>query len=374
MLKVIKYIEEYGLDKLISSYGLVANWSIKYPNLVQLCYHQLDTPKNEITNECRGLILDTSDNFKVISYPFYRFSDYSDRSVLDTESLKFYEKLDGSVISLYHYKGEWNISTKTLPDAQGKIFNKEIIFHDYFFQTFEKLGYALPTDINKTYVFEFMYSGQGIVNKKTERISLLMVRDLTTFEEKNHIEIGEALGWEFSLPENIPSLEVALDIVKNLDPIKCEGFVVVDRNFTRYKIKSPQFEKISALKTNWDGSEERQRLIEKDNFRKLCEIVRTNNHSTFISLDKYKTVYNQWKKVKNSYKKLLNDTENFVVRIEGLEGKELGIKMKNSEKYLNSLAFGISQKRIIKDKEGYLEEYFYNMNIKTFEEIIRKLK
>ncbi len=202
MLKTQQYIQQHGLEKLITTYSLVANYSRRYPNLVQLCYHQLDTPKNEITNECRGLILDINNEYSVVSYPFYRFSDYSEKSnaVLDMESLKFYEKLDGSIISLYYYNGEWNISTKTIPDADGKIYNpkpngnkEEKTFRDYFFETFNKLGYKYPTDTYMTYVFEFMFGGQGITHKNTEQISLIMVRDIkpvfqATYPEVNHIE------------------------------------------------------------------------------------------------------------------------------------------------------------------------------------------
>ena len=376
MLKTVEYINQYGLEKLISTYNLVANWSKRYPNLVQLCYHQLETPKNEITNECRGLILDTTDNFKLISYPFYRFSDYDERSdkVLDLESLKFYEKLDGSIISLYYYNGEWNISTKTIPDADGRIHIKDVIFRDFFFEVFNKLGYKLPNDINNVYVFEFMFEGQGITLKNKESISLLMVRNLITYEELNHEEIGNNLGYVNANHIKGTSLDEIKKIVRNLDPLQCEGYVVCDKNYTRFKIKSPQYERISELKVNWDNTEDRQRKIEIDNFRKLCDIIRTNNIDTFIKLEIYASVYNQFKKIKGLYKKLLNDTQHFVDKIDGLQGKELGLLTKGYDKYLNTLAFGITQGKIDKSQENYLEDFFYEMNIKTFEEIIKKIK
>lgn len=201
-----------------------------------------------------------------------------------------------------------------------------------------------------------------------------MVRDLSSLEELNHIEMGEANNWEISKPTNIKTLEECLNIVKKLDPILCEGYVVVDRNFKRYKIKSPQFENIANLKVNRDNTEERQKSIERDNFRRLCEIVRTNEHQSFIKLPKYTSVYNQYIRIQKSYDKLLNDTYNFVGKINGLHGKDLGMFMKGQEKYLNTLAFGISQGRIDLNNDNYLEDYFYDMNIKTFEEIIRKLK
>lgn len=375
MLKTQIYIQNNGLEKLISTYSLVANYSKRYPNLVQLCYHQLETPKNEITNECRGLILDTADNYKVVSYPFYRFSDYSDKAVLDLESLKFYEKLDGSIISMYHYNDEWNISTKTMPDAAGRIHRQEDkIFRDYFFEIFNKLGYKFPEDKNMTYVFEFMFKNQGITIKNKESISLIMVRDLNTMQEVDHIEIAEKYGWDKVTPIEITDLNEVLNIVRNLDPVVCEGYVVCDKNWNRYKIKSPQFDKIQELKVNWDNTEERQKMIERDNFRKLCDIIRTNSHESFVRLEKYSSVYNQWKRIKSSYKKLLNDTQVFVTKIQGLEGKELGMYLKGKDKWLNGLSFGIAQKRIDTSKENWLEDYFYQMNIKSFEEIMKSIK
>lgn len=367
MINTQKYIQQHGLDSLIQKYSLVARYSKKYPNLVQLCYHQLDTPKNEITNECRGLILDIDDNFKVVSYPFYRFSDYSDKSVLDKESSVFYEKIDGSIITMYRYNNEWLVSTKTVPDADGKILNKDTTFNEYFWKVFNS-KYDLPVNTNCNYSFEFSFPDQGITSKKEEDISLLMVRDLTTMQELNIQNFSEL--------NPVKPIDITFELVekylRTVDPIVSEGFVVCDKNYNRYKMKSPQFERISELKINYNDTEERQVLIDKDNFRKLCDIVRTNNHSTFLT-EKYLSVRNQYHKISKQYKKLLNDTQRFVDTLENKQGKELGLFLKNKPKYLNTLAFGISQNRIDKNSDTYLEDYFFNMNIKMFEEIIKTI-
>jgi hypothetical protein len=389
MLNTVKFIQNNSLEQLISTYNLIARYSQRYPNLVQLCYHQLETPKNEITNECRGLILDTTDSYKVISYPFHRFSDYDfnpntgrdERAdkVLDNDTLSFYEKVDGSLMTLYFYNGEWNVSTKTLPDASGEIYKKETTYRELFFKIFKDLNYELPTDTTKCYIFEAMYDGQGITSKNKETISLLAVRDLITLKELDVEIIGNELG--YSIVESVEkTLDEVISIVRNIDPIVCEGYVVCSHNldengnYKRFKIKSPQFERISELKVNYDNSEERQVVCDRDNFRKISDIIRTNKHSTFLSLEKYHSVQNLYKKVNSKYKKLLNDTQLFVNSINGLSGKDLGMKLKGCEKYLNGLSFSISQGKIDKDKDGYLEDYFYQMNIRNFEEIVKKIK
>ena len=374
MLNVTKYIHENGLDNLISKFNLVARYSKRYPNLVQLCYHQLDTPKNEITNECRGIILDKTDNFKVISYPFYRFNDYNTNTVkgIDLDSIRFYEKIDGSVISMYYYDDNWFISTKTLPDADGKILNLDLNFKEAFFRTFNELGYSLPKDVNKTYVFEFTFNNQGITIKEKSNISLLMVRDMDTLLEEDHEKYAIANGWDYVRSLDINSLDEALKIVRNLDPTVSEGFVACDKNFYRLKIKSPQYENIAELKINYDNTDERQKIIEKDNFRRLCEIIRTNDCDTFIHLPKYASIKKQYFDIKKAYQELLSTTLDKLSTIKNLHGKELGLYLKNEEKWLSGICFGISSGKIDVNNPSYLKDYFFNMNIKTFEEIIRK--
>jgi hypothetical protein len=276
-----------------------------------------------------------------------------------------------------------------MPDADGKIYNINKTFRDYFFEVFNNLNYKLPNtepdsnpeNINRTYVFEFMFNNQGITQKSKESISLIMVRDNITLQELNHINIANENNWDKVNPIDVKSINDAIKIVKELDPVISEGFVVCDKNYNRFKIKSPQFDNIQELKVNWDNTHDRQIRIEKDNFRKICNIIRTNKHKSFLKLEKYNSLTNQYNIINNTYDKLILDTNNFLSQIDflNINNKELGLLLKNKEHYLNTLAFGLKNLNLNKNTntntniKTYIEDYFYNMNIKTFEEIIKKM-
>lgn len=375
MLNTIKYINEKGLESLIDEYKLIARYSTIYPELVLLCYDQLDTPKNDITNECRGLIINTLDN-SVVAYPFYRFNDYNGEKIDDNE-LKVFEKIDGSLITLYHYKDTWNVATKTTPDAHGLIYSREKSIRELFTEVFADRFQNLETD--KTYVFEFSYHNnniekiknhytkQGITEKKVDDISLLMVRSNIDFKE---IDIDQYKS-KFKLVESYSiDLATAINNTRNLDPVYNEGYVLMDADFNRYKLKSPQFEVISELKINYDDTAERQQLIERDNFRKLCIIVKTNSHRTFLEHPKYASIIPQYERIYQKYTHVLQATKDFIDSIKHLSGKDLNDRLKNTDKYLNNLAYLTINGKYTKT----IEDYFYDMNIKTFESLINTTK
>lgn len=91
--------------------------NVENPNLVLFHYNQVVKDVNPISLECRSLILDSSDNWKVVSFPFRRFFEYEDqrgediRKKFDWSSAKIYEKFDGSITIMYFYKGKWRVSS-----------------------------------------------------------------------------------------------------------------------------------------------------------------------------------------------------------------------------------------------------------------------
>ena len=280
MLNVVSYIKTHSLEKLISDFSLRVNRHCVYPQLVQLCYHQLDTPKNDITDNCRGLILDESDNYRVVSFPFTRFSEYNEKKCqVDFSTVSFYEKLDGSLISMYYYDNNWHVSTKGLPDASGLIKDIDKSYHEYFWEVFNTLGYNLPKEKQCTYIFKFRIPTQNFLTQCSDPdIVLIGIRDNETFEEHS-IESVLNNGWKTPRKYDLP-LRSILELVNNSDPIILEGVVAVDAKFNRVKIKNPQHEAINGIRQNTyenqDEWQKRQNIIKRDNYRRMFEIVRTN--------------------------------------------------------------------------------------------------
>lgn len=112
-------------EQLLGQYSIAAKEHKKYPNLVLFKYNQIasDFSKN-IVQECRGIILDENDDWKVVSYPFKKFFNYeeelSNSSQLHWDRARVYEKLDGCFL----YKAEislWGVGKRNV--TIGKIVN-----------------------------------------------------------------------------------------------------------------------------------------------------------------------------------------------------------------------------------------------------------
>lgn len=185
-MKLIEFLKKEGLTKLSEKFNITVKPSVVNPELVCLTYSQLNTPKNEITNECRGIVLN-KDTFEIVCYPFTRFNDYNPKVDIgfDKSNFKIFEKVDGSLMSVYFYKNEWRVSTKSTCDGNGMVLAQNCTYSEYFWKVWNKLGYDLPTDTKCTYIFEFKFPSetQFITKSTDETITLIGCRDIITYKE-----------------------------------------------------------------------------------------------------------------------------------------------------------------------------------------------
>ena len=115
MLEIQKFLQTALPEELTVQLGIKVKRHPKYPELYHFSYDQIESPKEHpIVHECRGLILNSQDNWKVVAYPFKRFANYGEgwAAPIDWSSARVQEKVDGSMIVLWYYQGEWNCSTK----------------------------------------------------------------------------------------------------------------------------------------------------------------------------------------------------------------------------------------------------------------------
>ena len=87
-------------------------------------------------------------------------------------------------------------------------------------------------------------------------------------------------------------MEDVIAEAKKLNPNKHEGFVVVDKDFRRVKIKSPQYVVMSLM--SW---KDRDGL----NKRRMLEVVRLNEGDELISY------FPQWSELYSSLKKIYDE-------------------------------------------------------------------
>lgn len=70
---------------------------------------QIDSPmSNAIVQDARGTILDEDDNWRIVAFPFRKFFNFNESNAAKLNwsgGVKVMEKLDGSLMILYSYKG-----------------------------------------------------------------------------------------------------------------------------------------------------------------------------------------------------------------------------------------------------------------------------
>src|SRR4051794_21524704 len=141
------YLRSGGsLAELESRYAIAAKRHVRFPNLVMLKYSQINSPMAEpIVQDCRGIILDEADDWRVVSYPYRKFFNHGEpnAAAIDWPSARVFDKLDGSLMTLYRYAEKWQVASSGLPDADGPVFGHGLSFARLFWQTWASLGYQL---------------------------------------------------------------------------------------------------------------------------------------------------------------------------------------------------------------------------------------
>lgn len=242
-----------------------------------LSYNQIESDfSNDIVKECRGLIIDI-EKFTPVCYPFTKFFniDESNASKIDWKSAKVQEKIDGSIIKLWATEQEgsiqWKVSTNNcieaikcdLPNSNDKYKTFYDLFADLF--SFEK--YVSKLNPNYTYIFEMVSRyNKVVIDYPQPKIYHIGTRDNISGKELN-IDIGIEKPKEYNL-----KTEEEVRFAANKLSYNEEGYVVVDKNWHRVKIKSPAWIKAHMLVNNRIVTQER-----------ILDIIRINEQEEFLT-------------------------------------------------------------------------------------------
>jgi hypothetical protein len=246
-MELQEYLRYYGLKSLEDKFQIVVNRHSTFENLICLKYHQYNSPMSEkIVRQCRGIILDEADNWRIISYSFDKFFNYGEpgSAQIDWNSASVFEKLDGSLMVLYFYGGEWRVQSSSRPDASGFVGEEQFTFEELFWQIWREQNYCLPDDTNYCYSFEMMSPfNRVIVEQNRNRLVLHGVRNIKSLEEEHsHTSLAARnYNWEIVSPSFFTNINEIIEQTANLDPKLQEGFIVVDDSFNRIKVKSPLY-------------------------------------------------------------------------------------------------------------------------------------
>ena len=280
MLEIQKFLMTNSIADL-DQFAIKATRHKKYPNLVLFKYSQVDSPMKEpIVQECRGIILDENDNWKIVSRGFRKFFNYGEHlaAPIDWESAVVQEKLDGSYCCLYYYNNEWHVQTSGTPDASGQVHGLEITFAELFWKVFREKQYELPGEdlIDCSFVFELMTKYNQVIVRHIENdLKLIGARSLnleleTSIWDKLSKVVWETLNWEIVKSYPLKSIKEIEDSFPAMDPFKQEGYIVIDKNFNRVKVKNPKYVAIHHMK-------------EGNSLARLVELVQNGEYGEFVS-------------------------------------------------------------------------------------------
>ena len=256
MLKTQEFLRNGGtLEQLKERFaiGYRVNEAL---GVVSLNYNQIESPMSEeIVQECRCLILEL-DTWDVKGITFRKFFNHGEAHIpadFDWSSFQTYEKLDGSLIALwYHDAEDWQIATRSVPDGSAPVDDSGLTYRQLVLRTLEDMGVSWLQFISAmepryTYIYELMTpENQVVVQHLDRKLVLIGVRS----NREPYYKESNLDGWERHHPDfPVPivtlyegfSKDAVMASVQERDPIEHEGYVLVDRNHNRVKVKSDAY-------------------------------------------------------------------------------------------------------------------------------------
>lgn len=276
-LKLIDFIKEHADWEVLLSqapYCLKISRDQKFGrNLIMFKYSQEDSDfSNNIVKECRGIILD-EDTLEPMSVPYFKFFNFSEphAAEIDWSSAKVLEKIDGSLIKVVKFSDhDILVSTNGVIDAFKCELNSQISSpYDNFGELFWAAvrnqmidcGYSLDENdpvewladklqLNTTYMFELCSKYNKIVVQHDEpKLYFHGWRDNVSLNEMPFNICSLVNIFDCPLDYNLKSLDECVAATQAM-PWDEEGYVVVDKNFNRVKIKSPAYLMVHRLSQN----------------------------------------------------------------------------------------------------------------------------
>lgn len=264
-MEVTTYLKDKGVKALEEEIAIVVK---EYDDLYVLNYNQIESPKDHpITKECRGLILDK--DFNVVSRSFDRFFNYGECTAgenLGISECSVVEKVDGSLIKIYFYKGIWHVSTRGTAYAESNVADFGLTFQDLVWKSlnvsdeghFQSLcnDHLYPEN---TYIFE-VTSRENRVVTRYEGYTLwsLGCRNNETgeYSQPQHIE---NFGAKLPKTYNFKSIDDMLEASKAL-PDLAEGYVLYREGIPQCKVKSPLY--LTVHRIRGEGSLTNKRVMQ----------------------------------------------------------------------------------------------------------------
>jgi T4 RnlA family RNA ligase len=344
--------------------------------------------------ESRGIILEVTDNdANVVCWPFRKFGNYGESyaDAIDWSSARVQEKVDGSIVKMYHYNGEWHWATNSSLHAKESAYNGPS-FYDIICTAcdnicgnsgavsgVEKLqNYASTRNwTDYTFIFELISPNNKIIVNYGDETSIIFtgVRNNKTGQEF-HTE-----NFKFPFPKlrcpkeyHLNSLEEAIAaanmINESPEKITGEGFVVVDKDFNRIKIKSPDYVQVHYATFH-------SRITK----RALWDVYQAQEAEEFLTYyPAHRRLYEQIaKSVEDTAKYISDYIKSRVAEItDDMSRHEVFDKIKSDgflSKYVMQYYYGLKEgKHSIKDIDAFCSVYIQELNVDQKINLVEKVR
>lgn len=197
---------------------------------------------NDYTMIARGLILHPGER-RVVATPFPKFFNVGERmdSIPDMP-FETFEKLDGSLIIIFHHEGQWRTATKgSLNSDQSKWAAARIAESD--------VSRLTP---GTTYLCEAIYAQNRIVVHYAYEDLVLLAAYAEDGSERSRDDLHwyeKWTGWRLAKRHKYEHVSELLEIAKTL-PATEEGFVLRFLDGLRLKVKGDEYCRIHRLVSN----------------------------------------------------------------------------------------------------------------------------
>lgn len=378
-LKIIDFIEKNSdWENILSSapyFIQISRDEIFDRKLVMFKYNQLSSDFSlDIVKECRGLILDMTDGIVPFSIPYFKFFNFGEPHAdkIDWDSAVITEKIDGSLIKIIKFNNELVFSTNGVIDAfkcnlanqinspfktYGELIldaikleaDRHNIEGDYL-EWFKSL-----LEPNCTYMFELCSPYNRIVIPYTEtRLYFHGWRHNYSLQEIPFANSDLIIYFKTPKIYAMKSLKECIEAASEL-PWDDEGYVVVDKDFKRVKIKSPEYLKIHRLANNGNLS-----------IRRVVDLFMENDYYEILTyFPEYKPFFRD---IEEKFENTINVIEH---KYEELKGLGLNSRKEKAQWIIENAKqySGILFKML--DNIGFAREHLFNLYNKNKNSFIK---
>lgn len=272
-MDLIKFIHENNINNyetlksILESekYNLKIKEDNDYPELFLIHTQDNSVYNTPFVKECNGIILEKN-TFKVICYTFNKCSDTIDLQIIsqniDLNNLFIEKAIEGTLIRLFFYNNKWVACTKKCIDASKSKWLSEKNFLQLFEECVENYEFTKNLNISYCYSFIIMHPENKIVVNYTNPFAChISTRDLNTLKEID-VDIGIPKN-ERTYIENIKFESTINNLYSDIS-LLYEGYMFVDTNYNRWKIKTPYFNQIRNIWGNTNNRFYRYLELRKD--------------------------------------------------------------------------------------------------------------